>query len=98
MEARALLLRVPNNLLRPWNLAIKRAFDLAVGSALALAVLPLIAVLAVAVAIDSPGPGLYVEPRIGRRRGPFACFKLRTLLPGADPLLQAEPEGPPRAA
>jgi len=98
MEDRALLLRVPNNLLRPWNLAIKRAFDLVVGSLLALAALPLIAVLAVAVSLDSPGPVLYVEPRIGRRRVPFACFKLRTMLPHADRLLEQYLAGHPEAA
>jgi len=98
MEDRALLLRVPNNLLRPWNLAMKRAFDLVVGSLLALAALPLIAVLAVAVSIDSPGPVLYVEPRIGRRRVPFACFKLRTMLPHADRLLEQYLAGHPEAA
>jgi undecaprenyl-phosphate galactose phosphotransferase len=98
MEDRALLLRVPNNLARPWNLAIKRAFDLVVGSVLALAALPLLAVLAAAVALDSPGPVLHVEPRIGRRRIPFACYKLRTMRRDADRLLEQYLARNPEAA
>jgi undecaprenyl-phosphate galactose phosphotransferase len=98
MEDRALLLRVPNNLARPWNLAIKRAFDLVVGFVLALAALPLLAVLALAIAIDSPGPVFHVEPRIGRRRIPFACYKLRTMRRDADRLLEQYLARNPEAA
>jgi len=98
MEDRALLLRVPNNLLKPWNLAIKRGFDLVVGSMLALAALPLLAVLAAAIRLDSPGPVFHVEPRIGRRRIPFACYKLRTMLQDADRLLEQFLASHPEAA
>ncbi len=89
MEDRALLLRVPNNLLKPWNLAVKRAFDLVAGGALALVLLPLIVLLAVAIKLDSPGPAFHVEPRVGRNRRPFACCKLRTMYEDADRLLDA---------
>ena len=98
MEDRALLLRVPNNLLKPWNLAIKRAFDLVVGGALALALLPLIALLAAAIKLDSPGPAFHVEPRVGRKRRPFACYKLRTMYRDADRLLDAHVARHPEAA
>jgi Undecaprenyl-phosphate galactose phosphotransferase WbaP len=98
MEDRALLLRVPNNLLKPWNLALKRAFDLVVGGVLAVALLPCIALLAAAVRLDSPGPAFHVEPRVGRRRHPFACYKLRTMYQDADRLLDAYLQGRPEAA
>jgi lipopolysaccharide/colanic/teichoic acid biosynthesis glycosyltransferase len=98
MEDRALLLRLPNNLLKPWNLALKRAFDLVVGGALAVALLPCIALLAVAVRLDSPGPAFHVEPRVGRRRHPFACYKLRTMYQDADRLLDAYLHDRPEAA
>jgi undecaprenyl-phosphate galactose phosphotransferase len=98
MEDRALLLRVPNNLLRPWNLAIKRGFDLVVGSILALAALPLLAVFAAGITLDSPGPVLHVEPRIGRRRIPFACYKLRTMRRDADRVLEQYLASHPDAA
>ena len=98
MEDRALLLRVPNNLLKPWNLAVKRAFDLVVGGALALVLLPLTVLLAVAIRLDSPGPAFHVEPRVGRKRRPFACCKLRTMYQDADRLLDAHIAHRPEAA
>ena len=98
MEDRALLLRVPNNLLKPWNLALKRGFDLIVGGVLSIVLLPVIAALAVAVKLDSPGPALHVEPRIGRKRHPFACYKLRTMYQDADRLLDAYLNDHPEAA
>jgi len=98
MEDRALLLRVPNNLLKPWNLALKRTFDLIVGGVLSIVLLPIIAALAVAVKLDSPGPALHVEPRIGRKRHLFACYKLRTMHQDADTLLDAYLNDHPEAA
>ncbi len=89
MEDRALLLRVPNNLLKPWNLALKRAFDLVVASVLVAVLAPVIAAGAVAVMLDSPGPAFHVEPRVGRKRTLFACLKLRTMYQNAGHLLDA---------
>jgi undecaprenyl-phosphate galactose phosphotransferase len=89
MEDRALLLRVPNNLLKPWNLALKRAFDLVVACALVVILAPVIAAAAVAVALDSPGPAFHVEPRVGRKRTLFPCLKLRTMYRDAGHLLDA---------
>ncbi len=89
MEDRALLLRVPNNLLKPWNLALKRAFDLVVACALVVILAPVIAAAALAVVLDSPGPAFHVEPRVGRKRAPFACLKLRTMYRNAGHLLDA---------
>jgi len=89
IEDRALLLRVPNNLLKPWNLAVKRAFDLCAGVVLAVLSLPVVATAAVAVRLGSPGPAFHVEPRIGRSQVPFNCFKLRTMYVDADRRLEA---------
>lgn len=97
-EDRAILLRVPNNLLRPWNLLTKRVFDLAAGGALLILSLPLLAVAAAAIRLTSPGPVFHVEPRVGRRRGLFPCFKLRTMYPDADDRLQAHLARHPHAA
>src|SRR5215213_5072910 len=43
-------------------------------------VLPLAAVLAVAVFLDSPGPILYRSQRIGKGGRPFAMLKFRTMV------------------
>ena len=98
LEDRALLLRVPNNLLKPWNLAVKRLFDVAVASALGLALLPVVAVAALAILCDSRGPAFHVEPRVGRGGVPFACYKLRTMFRDADRRLRAYLADHPAAA
>lgn len=57
----------------------KRLFD-AIGSALALVMLsPLLLVIAVVVKMDSPGPALYRQVRIGRHGMPFRIHKFRTM-------------------
>ncbi len=88
IEDRALLLRVPNNLLKPWNLAMKRAFDVCAGALLAVACLPVVAAAALAVRLGSPGPAFHVEPRVGRHCTRFTCFKLRTMYVDADRRLE----------
>jgi lipopolysaccharide/colanic/teichoic acid biosynthesis glycosyltransferase len=61
----------------------KRAFDI-VGSTLALIVLsPLIAVIAIAIKLDSPGPVMFTQRRTGRGGGQFAMHKFRTMIDGA---------------
>jgi Undecaprenyl-phosphate galactose phosphotransferase WbaP len=96
-EDRTILLRVPNNLLKPWNLAVKRATDLALGGLAALVVLPVLAIAGAAVKLTSPGPLLHVEPRVGRKGRLFPCFKLRTMYLDADRRLDAYLEANPGA-
>jgi lipopolysaccharide/colanic/teichoic acid biosynthesis glycosyltransferase len=63
---------------------MRRAVDLLV-SGVALAVTsPVIAVLAAAVRLTSPGPAFYRQVRVGRAREPFTIFKLRSMTTGAD--------------
>lgn len=45
--------------------------------------LPVMAVMAVAVRLDSPGPAVFRATRVGFGGAPFDCFKLRTMLTGA---------------
>ncbi|MDD1453002.1 sugar transferase [Sphingomonas sp. H160509] len=42
---------------------------------------PLLAVVAIAIKLDSPGPIFFTQIRIGQRGGPFRIFKLRTMIP-----------------
>ena len=98
LEDRALLLRVPNNLLKPWNLAVKRAFDLGVASALGLVLLPFVVAIAAAIRLESPGSAFHAEPRVGRKRIPFTCYKLRTMFVDADRRLNAFLATHPEAA
>jgi lipopolysaccharide/colanic/teichoic acid biosynthesis glycosyltransferase len=47
----------------------------------ALLTLPLVAALALAIRLESPGPAIYVSDRIGGGGRPFRCHKLRTMGP-----------------
>lgn len=57
----------------------KRAFDLLAASALLIASLPLLALVSVAIRLDSPGPALYRQRRVGLDGREFDLFKLRSM-------------------
>jgi undecaprenyl-phosphate galactose phosphotransferase len=77
-----LALRIHNNLARPWSQALKRLFDIVVGSLLLLAAAPLMAVIAWQVH-KSGGPVLFAHERVGRHGQLFKCLKFRTMVPDA---------------
>jgi lipopolysaccharide/colanic/teichoic acid biosynthesis glycosyltransferase len=59
--------------------ALKRVFDLVLAALLLVLLLPLIAVIAVAVRLTSPGPALFRQARVGRHLAPFVMLKFRTM-------------------
>lgn len=62
----------------------KRAMDLILIALALPVVLPVLALLASAVALTSPGWPFYRQLRVGRDGRPFRIWKLRTMVPGAD--------------
>jgi exopolysaccharide biosynthesis polyprenyl glycosylphosphotransferase len=69
-----------------FNVAAKRAFDLVVGGVACLFILPVIAVMAVVIKLDSRGPVFYRQERMGRGGTTFRIFKFRSMSDGADRL------------
>jgi lipopolysaccharide/colanic/teichoic acid biosynthesis glycosyltransferase len=61
-----------------------RALDLAIASFLLALASPLLALAALLVRLESRGPVLYRQRRIGKDGRPFDLLKLRTMVPGAD--------------
>jgi lipopolysaccharide/colanic/teichoic acid biosynthesis glycosyltransferase len=61
---------------------VKRAFDLVVAAIGLVLTSPIVAVAALAIRLDSPGPVLFRQERIGRGFVPFTIFKLRTMRTG----------------
>ena len=57
----------------------KRAFDLVVASLALLLLAPLFALIALAIKLDSPGPVLFRQARVGLNRREFMVYKLRTM-------------------
>lgn len=58
---------------------MKRAIDLALGTILLVASSPVLAVAALAIRLDSPGPAIFRQARVGRDGMPFTCLKLRSM-------------------
>jgi exopolysaccharide biosynthesis polyprenyl glycosylphosphotransferase len=70
-------------------LLLKRIIDVIV-SAVGLAILlPLFAMIALAVALDSPGPVFYRSYRIGKKGRRFLFYKFRTMVVNADALKES---------
>lgn len=69
-----------------WNLLIKRASDLFWTGLLGLVSLPVCALIAVAIKLDSPGPVFFTQTRIGKGGVPFRCYKFRSMVDGAHDL------------
>ena len=65
-------------------LFLKRCLDLVGASILVAAVAPLMALVALLVKRDSPGPILFRQERLGRNMRPFTLFKFRTMRDGTD--------------
>ena len=66
--------------------ALKRTFDLLATVVLLPLVIPLMALIAIAVKLDDGGPILFRQERIGENGSPFRILKFRTMVPGADAL------------
>ena len=63
---------------------VKRTFDLAAVSVLMLSALPIMLVVALAIAAEAPGPVIYRQERVGRRGRKFTLFKFRSMIVGAE--------------
>jgi exopolysaccharide biosynthesis polyprenyl glycosylphosphotransferase len=74
-----------------WRLVVKRGIDILGSTALLLLLAPLLAVIAAAVKVGSPGPVLFEQERFGYRKRRFRMLKFRTMVDGAD-RLQAQLE------
>jgi len=66
------------------GLRLKRALDVTVAIIALLLLSPLVALLAMIIRLDSPGPAFYAALRAGRKGRPFRCYKFRTMVRDAD--------------
>jgi exopolysaccharide biosynthesis polyprenyl glycosylphosphotransferase len=62
--------------------AFARVTSLAAAAAALVALSPLLAVIAIAIKLDSPGPVLFTQKRVGLRGRPFTLLKFRTMQDG----------------
>lgn len=64
--------------------ALKRVMDLAIALIALILLLPLLGVLAVVVALDSPGPVLFRQVRVGKDGRKFTMLKFRSMVADAE--------------
>ncbi|MGA9380771.1 MAG: sugar transferase [Phormidium sp.] len=65
------------------NLVFKRLLDVAIASLGILILLPVLALIALAVRLSSPGQILFRQQRLGKLTKPFEIYKFRTMIDGA---------------
>lgn len=84
----AFALEIQNNLAKPFNILVKRCFDFTVGGFLLLLLFVPIGITSLLIRLDSPGPAIFTQNRIGRKGRPFRCYKFRTMFQDAEEQLQ----------
>jgi exopolysaccharide biosynthesis polyprenyl glycosylphosphotransferase len=67
-----------------WRRTAKRSFDLLLALAAILVTSPIVAVAMLAIRLDSAGPVLFRQVRVGRNGRPFQVLKLRTMVADAE--------------
>ena len=63
---------------------LKRAIDILAASVFLAVALPVLLFAGVLIRLDSPGPAIFCQARMGRRFRPFRLYKLRTMRIAAD--------------
>ncbi len=70
--------------LKGWNLAFKRAIDVGLILFTLPVTLPLSLLIALAIRLDSKGPALFRQTRVGKDGQLFTCYKFRTMVQDAE--------------
>jgi len=81
IEERAIesLTRMKFQVANSWRIIIKRALDISVSLLGLIACSPVMALVALAVKLDSRGPILYSQERVGQKGRTFRIYKFRTM-------------------
>jgi exopolysaccharide biosynthesis polyprenyl glycosylphosphotransferase len=79
-----LLLGVREFGLSPSSRVLKRSFDTVATTGILIVLTPLLLAIAVAIKVNSRGPILFRQPRVGRHGREFQMLKFRTMVCGAD--------------
>ncbi len=66
------------------GLVCKRVFDMVFSASVLVLLSPVLAVIAAAIKLDSPGPVFYSSERIGKKGRVFRCTKFRTMVADAE--------------
>jgi undecaprenyl-phosphate galactose phosphotransferase len=88
-QEQAIGLEVKNNLAQPANILLKKFFDIVVSCALLIVLAIPMIIIGVLIRINSKGPALYSQERIGKNDKRFRCYKFRTMFSDAETKLNS---------
>jgi Undecaprenyl-phosphate galactose phosphotransferase WbaP len=73
------LMNIKNNLKSVTNRFIKMLFDITVSIILMPFLLPVVGIIGIIIRLETPGPAIYANDRIGKNGRTFRCYKFRTM-------------------
>ncbi len=73
------VIKIGSRPLTEWESLQKAVFDWTIAAILLIAALPFLGLVALAIRLDSPGPILFRQPRLGFNNNMFDVFKFRTM-------------------
>ena len=88
MEENMILLRVNNNLARPYYRFVKRVFDICVTLVGLILIIPVGVIISAMIYIDNPGPVIFAHKRVGKNGKEFPCYKFRSMIVNAEEALK----------
>ena len=78
------LIGLRDPVMSPFQRLTKRGFDILVGGTTLLCASPVMALVALLIKLDSPGPVLFLQDRVGENGRVFKMFKFRSMVVDAD--------------
>lgn len=67
-----------------WERTVKRTLDIIVSTIVLIITFPFLILIGLLVRLDSPGPAIYRQKRVGRNEKPFIIYKFRTMVNDAE--------------
>lgn len=92
-----LTLNIKKNLEKPWNILIKLIFDKVLSLILLIVFFPLFLIISLAIRLESKGPVIYKQKRVGLGGKQFNFFKFRSMYRNNDDILYEYLKTNPRA-
>ena len=81
------LINLREPVLNPYQRLMKRMLDVLLGSIALVLAFPMMAIIVIAIKLDSPGPAFFKQRRVGEKGELFGMFKFRSMVVDADDLL-----------
>lgn len=77
-------LYIKKNLAKPWNILIKTIFDISLSVLLVILLFPLFLIVFLAIRLDSKGPAIFMQERLGKGKRIFNVYKFRSMSMNSD--------------